>query len=73
MAAMLTVAWISQVIRSLFKKMPIMLELATRRSPNDIKTIMKRDFVLTSGHRQNVIIIVKDPRIESDAAVVDKI
>lgn len=38
-----------------------------------MNTIIRREFVLKSGHSQNVTNIVKVPTIDSEAVVVDKI
>ena len=51
---------------------PTISETATRKSPIEINTIIRRALVLKSGHNQNVTIMVIDPRIDSEAAEVDR-
>ena len=52
---------------------PIMFEIATKRSPIDIKAIILREFVLRSGHITNVVMIISAPSIDSEPAVVEAI
>lgn len=48
-----------------------MFELATRKSPIEMNTIIRREVVRKSGHIKNVKMMVKDPRMDSEAAAVD--
>ena len=72
-AIMFSVAWMLHVASSAdVVYNPIMFEIATKRSPIDIKTIILREFVLRSGHITNVVMIISAPSIDSEPAVVDK-
>ena len=73
-AIMFSVAWILHVLPSAEGLVynPVMFEIATKRSPIDIKTIILREFVLRSGHIRNVVMIISAPSIDSEPAVVDK-
>ena len=70
---MLSVAWILHRLPlgfTVYK--PIIFDMATKRSPIDIHTIIMREFVLRSDQITNVAMIINVPTIDDDAAVVDK-
>lgn len=49
-----------------------MFTAATEKSPTDINTIIRREFVLKSGHIQKEANVTNVPASDSEAAVVDK-
>ena len=51
---------------------PVIFDMATKRSPIDIHTIIMREFVLRSDQITNVAMIINVPTIDNDEAVVDK-